>query len=65
MKKLVIILAVIIAVGSVGFYFYTGKTPEITYRTAKVERGPLISSVSSTGTLAAVITVQEIGRAHV
>ena len=58
MKKLVIILAVIIAVGSVGFYFYTGKTPEITYRTAKVERGPLISSVSSTGTLAAVITVQ-------
>ena len=58
MKKLVIILVVIIAAVTVGVYFYAGKKPEITYRTAKVERGPLVSSVSSTGTLAAVITVQ-------
>ena len=58
MKKLVIILVVIIAAVAVGVYFYAGKKPEITYRTAKVERGPLVSSVSSTGTLAAVITVQ-------
>jgi HlyD family secretion protein len=58
MKKLVIILVVIIAAVAVGVYFYVGKKPDITYRTAKVERGPLISSVSSTGTLAAVITVQ-------
>ena len=58
MKKLLITLVVIIAAGVVGVYYYTGKKPEISYRTAKVERGPLISSVSSTGTLAAVITVQ-------
>jgi HlyD family secretion protein len=58
MKKLVIAVVVIIVTAAVGIYFYTGKKPEITYRTAKVERGPLVSSVSSTGTLAAVITVQ-------
>ncbi len=58
MKKFSITLIVIIVAAAVGIYFYTGKKPVITYRTAKVERGPLVSLVSSTGTLAAVITVQ-------
>jgi HlyD family secretion protein len=58
MKKLFAVLAVIIVAASAGIYLYTGKKPETTYRTAKVERGPLVSLVSSTGTLAAVITVQ-------
>jgi HlyD family secretion protein len=58
MKKLVIAVVVIIVAAAVGIYFYTGKKPEVTYRTAKVERGTIVSSVSSTGTLAAVITVQ-------
>jgi len=58
MKKLVIVSALLIVAASVGIYFYIGNKPETTYRTAKVERGPLVSSVSSTGTLAAVITVQ-------
>jgi HlyD family secretion protein len=59
MKKIVILILVVVAVGgaAVGFYLLK-KQPEATYRTAKVERGPLVSSVSSTGTLAAVITVQ-------
>lgn len=58
MKKLVIALVVVLTSAALGFYYYTGKKPEITYRTAKIERGPLVSAVSSTGTLAAVITVQ-------
>ncbi len=58
MKKLLVALVVIILIVSVGFYVNYTKKPEITYRTARVERGPIVSSVSSTGTLAAVITVQ-------
>ena len=58
MKKLVILLVVVVAAVGVGLYLYTGKKPEITYKTAKIERGPLIASVSSTGTVAAVVTVQ-------
>lgn len=58
MKKLVIALVAVVLAAAVGIYFYNGKKPEVTYRTVKVERGPLVSSVSSTGTLAAVITVQ-------
>ncbi len=58
MKKLVVVLALIILAAAAGTYFYTGKKPETTYRTTKVERGLLVSSVTSTGTLAAVITVQ-------
>ncbi len=58
MKKYVVVLVVVIVAVAAGIYFSSSKKPEITYRTAKVERGPLVSSVSSTGTLAAVITVQ-------
>ena len=59
MKKIVILILVMVAVACAAVAFYLlKKQPEATYRTAKVERGPLVSSVSSTGTLAAVITVQ-------
>lgn len=61
MKKLIIpavLAAVAVIAGIIGVSLYKGKKPEITYRTARVERGPLVSSVSSTGTVAAVVTVQ-------
>jgi HlyD family secretion protein len=60
MKKIISIgavLAVVIAAVA-GFYFYSTKSELPTYRTAKVERGDLVSSVAATGNLAAVVTVQ-------
>lgn len=55
---LISILVVLILLGAGGFYWYSanGRTPS--YRTASVERGELISTISSTGTLNAVVTVQ-------
>ncbi len=60
MRKLapLITLAVVVIVATI-VYIYAGsdgKTP--TFRLARVERGPVVSTVSSTGTLNAVITVQ-------
>jgi len=55
---LIAILVVLILLGAGGFYWYSanGRTPS--YRTAAVERGELLSTISSTGTLNAVVTVQ-------
>ncbi len=58
MKKYLIILAIILAVSSIAGYFYYKQTPEISYKTAKVERGTIVSNVAATGNLSAVITVQ-------
>lgn len=58
MKKYLIILAVsLLIVGVVGF-FYFKRTAEITYKTAKIERGTIVSTVAATGNLSAVTTVQ-------
>lgn len=56
-----VILGLIIAVAAAGAWGYlyarsTGNTPK--YRTAVIERGPLTATVSATGSLNAVITVQ-------
>jgi HlyD family secretion protein len=58
MKKLVIAVVVLLVLGATGYYFFANKKPEIIYKTAKVERGPIVSTVSATGNLAAVVTVQ-------
>jgi HlyD family secretion protein len=58
MKKYLVILAVILlAVAIAGYYFYN-RTPEVSYNTAKIERGTIISTVAATGNLSAVTTVQ-------
>lgn len=56
-KKL-LIPGIILLLAVAGGYFYKNRPAEATYRTAKVERGPIIASVSATGTLSAVVTVQ-------
>src|ERR1700752_316400 len=48
--------AVLLAVA--GFYFWGGQTSAAQYLTAKVERGNLRNTVTATGTLQAVTTVQ-------
>lgn len=58
MKKFLIPAAAIFVVAGVAAYFTLNRKPETVYRTARVERGDIVSSVSATGNLAAVVTVQ-------
>ncbi len=58
MKKYLIILAIILTICSIVGYFYYKKAPQISYKTAKIERGTIVSSVAATGNLSAVTTVQ-------
>ena len=55
----IVALMLVLAAAASGAWFYAqsrGNTPK--FRTAKVERGPLTATVSATGTLNAVVTVQ-------
>lgn len=58
MKKYLIILAAVLAIAATGGYFFYKRTPEITYKTARIERGTVVSTVAATGNLSAVTTVQ-------
>jgi HlyD family secretion protein len=58
-RSLAFLVLLVLTAGATGTYFYAqnrGSTPK--YRLARVERGPLTATVSATGTLNAVITVQ-------
>jgi len=58
--KLIVLLILLAAGLAGGWYYYKGggQGERISYRLAPVERGGLISTVSATGTLNAVVTVQ-------
>ena len=58
MKKLVILTALVLIVVVIGVVYYVKRTPTPVYRTAKVEKGAIVSTVTATGTLNAVVTVQ-------
>src|SRR5512139_1995737 len=55
---LVSVLAILILLGAGGFYWYSANGRGPSYRTTPVERGELLSTISSTGSLNAVVTVQ-------
>lgn len=57
-KKYLFILAVIIPVAGIAGYFFYKRTPEVSYKSAKIERGTIVSTVAATGNLSAVTTVQ-------
>jgi HlyD family secretion protein len=57
-KKIAALVVLLIAGLGVGGYFYFKQPPKAQFKTLKVERGSLVSSVSATGTLNAVVTVQ-------
>lgn len=58
-RALVFLVLIVVAAAATGAYFYTqSRGSTLKYRLAKVERGPLTATVSATGTLNAVITVQ-------
>lgn len=58
MKKKLFVAFLCCAILISAFFLFLAKKPTPVYKTTRVERGPLISSVSSTGTLNAVTTVQ-------
>ena len=58
MKKYLVITAVIIVIAGIAGYFFYKRTPEVTYKTSKIERGTIVSTVAATGNLSAVTTVQ-------
>jgi HlyD family secretion protein len=58
MKKIIIPAVLLLVAVGAGAYFYSKKPQVASYKTAKVERGSIVSAVSATGNLAAVVTVQ-------
>lgn len=58
MKKIAVIAVVLALIAGTGIYFVKSRTPEISYRTAKLERGTIVATVAATGNLSAVTTVQ-------
>jgi HlyD family secretion protein len=58
MKKLAVFSALVLIVAVAGIIYYLKRTPAPVYRTAPVEKGAIVSSVTATGALNAVVTVQ-------
>ncbi|MCM2359858.1 MAG: efflux RND transporter periplasmic adaptor subunit [Geobacteraceae bacterium] len=58
MKRKLFIAAVIMVILVAGILTLIRKPPAPLFKTAKIERGTLVSTVSATGSLAAVVTVQ-------
>src|SRR5512137_1432416 len=58
MKKILLISIPILLAAGIVIFFLSKRTPEITYKTAKIERGTIVSNVAATGNLSAVTTVQ-------
>jgi HlyD family secretion protein len=58
MKKYLILVVVVLLISGIAGFFYLKRTPEVSFKTAKLERGTIISNVAATGNLSAVTTVQ-------
>src|SRR4051812_31456578 len=56
--RLVVVCVAVALVALAGFYFYGNRASAAEYMTARVERGNLRNTVTATGTLQAVTTVQ-------
>jgi len=58
MKKIVIVALILVITAVGGYFVFARREPAVTFKTAKIERGDIVSAVSATGNLAAVVTVQ-------
>ncbi|HEY5607812.1 MAG TPA: efflux RND transporter periplasmic adaptor subunit, partial [Alphaproteobacteria bacterium] len=54
----IVAAAVLVAAGGTAWYYLEAGEPTPSYRLAKIERGAIVSTVSATGTVNAVTTVQ-------
>src|SRR5262245_52151575 len=57
-KKLLILIGAVAVLALGGLYFWSGQSSAAQYMTARVDRGNLRNTVTATGTLQAVTTVQ-------
>ncbi|HEY9283482.1 MAG TPA: biotin/lipoyl-binding protein, partial [Pyrinomonadaceae bacterium] len=57
-RRLLLVFAVVILAGAGGFWMWGGNVAAAEYLTARVERGSLRNTVTATGTVEAVTTVQ-------
>ncbi|MBI5894288.1 MAG: biotin/lipoyl-binding protein, partial [Deltaproteobacteria bacterium] len=57
MKKIIILLIIATVLISAWFFIFNRNNSAVKYKTAKIERGSIESSISATGTLNAVTTV--------
>jgi len=53
-----VVVGVLVALATAGYVYSTNRTPTSRYRSAPVDRGAIVATVSATGQLNAVITVQ-------
>ncbi|HEX9078852.1 MAG TPA: efflux RND transporter periplasmic adaptor subunit [Desulfuromonadaceae bacterium] len=58
MKKIIISATAVALLLAAAIYLYTKRPADAAFKTARVERGDMVSTVSATGNLAAVVTVQ-------
>ncbi len=58
MKKIAVLAVVVVVALCAAGYLYFKEPPKAQFKTLKVERGSIVSTVSATGTLNAVVTVQ-------
>lgn len=58
MRKYIVLAAVTLLIAAAASYYFKNKKPHITYKTAKLEKGTIVSTVSATGNLSAVTTIQ-------
>lgn len=58
MRKTALIALALLLVAGIAISTYLRRAPEITYRTARIQRGTIVSGVSATGNVSAVTTVQ-------
>ena len=56
--RVVILAAVVLAAAAAALWYFTGSGSAVQYRTAKIERGSITATVSSSGTVNPVISVQ-------
>ena len=60
MKLLIIVLVLlVVAAGGGAWYWHISSTPNVEYRTAKVQRGDMLSTISATGTIEPEETIDE------
>lgn len=58
MKKYLIIIAFILLIAIIAWFYFYNRKPDVSYKTTRIERGAIVSNVAATGNLSAVTTVQ-------
>lgn len=58
MKRYTLIVLIFSAVIGAAVWFFSRRTPEVTYKTARLEKGAIVATISATGTVNPVTTVQ-------